>query len=256
MKGPVGLIVALLLGGLATALNWVYLENKTRQVRSVSFLGVREGAAIRPGDEVPEADLIEVRIPEMHAGKLKDFVFLYEDLETLKGFRSTKAYTGGELLRREDFRTPPPELRLARGQLLSWITVDSRSFVPELVNPGDRVTFLVPAAGARLSPAPAPVPAAPDDGDPAVAPAATPSNVEMIGPFVIAAIGSRLGSAEVSRATRGRSTNDYELGIFVKNEGTDAEPRLEPKAARLAELARRAGGQGVGVLLHPDPEAR
>ena len=70
MKGPLGVIVALLMGILATALNWFYLENKTRQVRSVSFLGVRESAEIRPGDEIEDSNLAEVRIPEMHAGKL------------------------------------------------------------------------------------------------------------------------------------------------------------------------------------------
>jgi len=256
MKGPIGLVVALLLGVLAAALNWVYLEGKTRQVRSVSFLGIREGAAIRPGDEIQDADLVEVRIPELHTGKLKDYVYFYDDRETLKGFRATRPYLGGELLRREDFRTPPPELRLAKGQLLAWLSVDSRSFVPELVNPGDRVTFIVPTATPRAALQPTPVDAGDGTGAPAAAPAPMASNVEMIGPFVIAAIGSRLGSAEVSRAARGRGMSDYELGIVVKNEGTDAEPRLEAKAARLAELSRRVGNQGIGVLLHPSTEAR
>lgn len=253
MKGPVGLIVALLLGVLGAALNWVYLESKTRQVRSVSFLGLREGAALRQGEEVQDADLVEVRIPEMHAGQLKEFVFLYDDRETLRGFRSNRAYQGGELLRREDFRTPPAKLKLGKGQLLLWITVDSRSFVPDLVNPDDRVTFLVPTA-ARAAPTPAA-----DPGDGSVPPASAPltaTGVETIGPFVVAAVGGRLGSAEVSRATRGRGTNDYELGIYVKNEGTEAEPRLESKAARLAEASRRAANQGIGVLLHPAGEAR
>lgn len=256
MKGPIGLVVAISLGVLAAALNWVYLDGKTKQVRSVSFLGIREGAAIRPGDEVADADVVEVRIPEMHAGKLKDYVFLYEDRETLKGFRATRPYQGGELLRREDFRTPPPELRLAKGQLLAWISVDSRSFVPELVNPGDRVTFIVPTNAPRAALQPIPADAGDGTAPPTAAPPAAPSSVEMIGPFVIAAIGNRLGSAEVTRAARGRGMSDYELGIVVKNDGTEAEPRLEVKAARLADASRRAGNQGIGVLLHPAAEAR
>lgn len=255
MKGPIGLIVALLLGVLATALNWVYLEGKTRQVRSVSFLGIREGVSIRPGDEIREADLVEVRIPEMHAGNLKSYVFAYDDRETLKGFRTTRAYQGGELVRHEDFRTPPPELRLEKGTMLAWVSVDSRSFVPELVNPGDRVTFLVPTTPPRAGLQPVPT----DNGDgtnPPTAAAPVAANVELVGPFVIAAVGSRLGSAQVSQAARGRGMSDYELGILVKNEGTDAAPRLEAKAAKLADLSRRAGNQGIGILLHPTAESR
>ena len=39
-----GLIFAVFLGLLGGVLNWVYLENKTRDVASISFLGVSEGA--------------------------------------------------------------------------------------------------------------------------------------------------------------------------------------------------------------------
>jgi hypothetical protein len=241
---------------LGAALNYVYLDNKTRHIETVSFIGLREEARLRPGDPLKEEDLVEVRIPESNAGNLRKFVFLWQDLETVRGIRAIRAYQGGELLRREDYRTPPPELKLAKGQLLVWVSADNRSFVPDLVNPGDRVTFTVPSSrGPTPAVRPAVVPNADDPGaDPGPAATATrvdSGNIELVGPFVIAAIGSRLGSAEVSKALQGRSVNDFELGIFVRNEGTDAEPRMEAKALRLIELTRRVGNQGVGIVLHP-----
>lgn len=252
MKGAAGIVVALLLGLLGASLNYVYLDNKTRHVKTVSFIGLRDEARLRPGDPLKEEDLEEVRIPEMHVGNLKKYVYLWQDLETVKGIRAIRPYQGGELLRREDYRTPPPELKLAKGQLLVWVPVDNRSFVPDLVNPGDKVTFTVPTL---RGPTPAVRPAAGDDpanpGESPVAPRVEAPNLELVGPFVIAAVGSRLGSSEVSKAVIGRSVNDFELGIFVKNEGTDSDPRMEAKALRLIELSRRVGNQGVGIVLHP-----
>lgn len=256
MKGAAGIAVAVMLGLLGAALNYVYLDNKTRHIETVSFIGLREEARLRPGDPLKEEDLEEVRIPSQKAGNLPKFVFLWQDLETVRGIRAIRAYQGGELLRREDYRTPPPELKLAKGQLLVWVTADNRSFVPDLVNPGDRVTFTVPSTrGPTPAVRPALAPGAEDVGaDPAAGqavPRVESGSVELVGPFVIAAIGSRLGSAEVSKALQGRSVNDFELGIFVRNEGTDADPRMEAKALRLIELTRRVGNQGVGIVLHP-----
>lgn len=261
MKGAAGIVVALLLGLLGAALNYVYLDNKTRHVKTVSFIGLRDEARIRPGDPLKEDDLVEVRIPEMHVGNLKKFVYLWPELETVKGIRAIRPYQGGELLRREDYQTPPPELKLPKGQLLVWVPVDNRSFVPDLVNPGDRVTFTVPTLRTpTLSPPPRPAATDGAEGDAAPEPAGAPlppppridvPNVELVGPFVVAAVGSRLGSSEVSKAVVGRSVSDFELGIFVKNEGTDSDPRMEAKALRLIELSRRAGNQGIGIVLHP-----
>ena len=268
MKGAAGLVVALLLGMLGAALNYVYLDNKTRQVKSVSFIGVRDDVKIRPGDQLKDTDLIEVRIPEMHVGNLKTFVYLWQDRETVQGIRAIRPYQGGELLRREDYRTPPPELKLGKGQMLVWIAVDSRAFVPDLVNPGDKVTFLLPALRGGPTPAPVNQQLKPEDpNDPTGAPAPTApgiapagpvggGGVEALGPFVIAAVGNRLGSAEVSRATIGRTVSDFELGIYVKNEGTDLAPMIEARAMRLIELSRRSGNQGIGVALHPRTEEK
>ncbi len=252
MKGAAGIVVALLLGMLGAALNYVYLDNKTRHVQTVSFIGLRDDARIRPGDPLKEDDLVKVSIPEANVGNLKKFVYLWQEVETVRGIRAIRAYQGGELLRREDYRTPPPELKLAKGQLLVWVPVDNRSFVPDLVNPGDKVTFTLPTLRTNAPAARLPVDLA-NPGDPAVsAPAAAePTNLELVGPFVIAAVGSRLGSTEVSKAVVGRSVSDFELGIYVKNEGTDSDPRMEAKALRLVELSRRVGNQGIGVLLHP-----
>ena len=52
MKGLTGLIVAGVLGLLGIALNWFYLENKAKNLQTVSFLGIKENAGIEVGDVV------------------------------------------------------------------------------------------------------------------------------------------------------------------------------------------------------------
>src|SRR5688572_547860 len=97
---------------MAVVLNWVYLQSKTRGAGAVSFLAVRSGAAIEPGDVLGEQHFTEVRIPEVNAKGLKDAVYLYKDANTVAGTRATRRYEAGDLIFRRDYRTPPAELKL------------------------------------------------------------------------------------------------------------------------------------------------
>ncbi len=63
MKGSVGLIIAASLGLVAVALNWFYLNEKTRDTDSVSFIGVDEGVTIHAGEYIKESQIVEVHIP-------------------------------------------------------------------------------------------------------------------------------------------------------------------------------------------------
>jgi hypothetical protein len=132
MKGAYGVIFAVFLGVLGGVLNWLYLENKTRDVASISFLGISEGVIIAPGQPLSGRHFVEVRIPERHAKNLQDFVYLYEDHATLEGSPATRNYEGGELVFRADHRTPPAELKLDDNEEMFWVPVDSRSFVPSI----------------------------------------------------------------------------------------------------------------------------
>lgn len=249
MKGAPGLIVALLFGGLGIALNYLYLYNKGKDVESMSFLGVSEGTAINPGDAFREDMFTEVKIPLVHAGNLKDFNYQFKDRSLISGTKATKAYKGGELVRLEDYRTPPAELKLTKGQLLIWVAVDDAGFVPDLVDPGDKVTFIVPVYKGPVGSRPAPN-VNQDDGGGATESVMMTAESETIGPFVVATIGSRLGSSEVSKANRIQSSQGHQIGIVIQNIGTDDAPKFEPRATQLLERIKRSPNLRVGVAVH------
>jgi hypothetical protein len=266
MKGVRGLALAAFLGLLAVVLNWVYLQSKTRGAGAISFLAIKSGVAIEPGETLSEQHFAEVRIPEIHARGLKDAVYLYKDASTVAGTRATRRYEAGDLVFRRDYRTPPAELKLGPNERLLWVSVDSRAFVPEMVDPGDQITFLLPrlpafpgsaiggadlddsadsAAASILNPA--------DDAGPDTQAEPTPvsEGVEMIGPFRVASLGTRLGSRQVQSATRSAASQERQVGVIVRAEGGV----LEPNAVKLLERLQRSDYRHVGVALHPRAEA-
>ena len=241
MKGAYGLIFALFLGLLGGVLNWVYLENKTRDVASVSFLGIREGATVAPGQPLTGRHFVEVRIPERHAKNLQDFVYLYEDRATLEGSPATRNYEGGELVYRADHRTPPAELKLDNNEEMFWVPVDSRSFVPSLVNPGDRITFVVPVYANRTArPTTGSLDVAED-----VAEAVAGPTIE-IGPFRVKSLGDRLGTLDVMKASRRAPTQERQIGIVVDI----TKPEEVERAKRLRDRLATGDYRNIGIILH------
>ena len=251
MKGAPGLIVALLFGGLGVALNYLYLYNKGKDVESVSFLGVREGTTVNPGDVLRPDMFTEVKIPLVHAGNLKDFNYQFKDINLVSGTKATRAYKGGELVRLEDYRTPPSELKLGKGQLLIWVPVDDASFVSELVDPGDKITFIVPVYRGPAGSRPASGINSDDPSGPAETSVMMTAETETIGPFVIATIGNRLGSSEVNKANRIQSSQGHAVGIIIQNIGTEDAPKFEPRATQLLDRIKRSPNLRVGVAVHP-----
>ncbi|MBM4004232.1 MAG: hypothetical protein FJ295_13250 [Planctomycetes bacterium] len=258
MKGAPGLVVAILLGLLGLALNFLYLRSKAAQVESLSFVGVREGVTIRVGDEFREEMFEEVRIPKSHAGNLVNYVYQYKDIPLIVRTRAAHDYREHELLSLNEARTPPPELKLSRGQLLMWVGVDSSSFVPDLLNPGDRVSFLLSAPRG-------PTPASVLDRDPAAdgpspsggvagglsSGATVDGESKRLGPFVVAAIGSRIASQDLARANQLGSSGAGVIGIYAPYTGDEDNPILEPKAMQLLEMLRKHPNMRASVLLHP-----
>ena len=238
MKGAPGLILAVFLGLVGAVLNWIYLENKTKDVDSVAFLGIKAGAVIKPGQQLRGTHFTEVKIPRRHARNLKGFVYLYEDRATLENTLSTQEYEGGELVFRSGYRTPPAELKLEPTEELFFVPVDSRKFVPALFNPGDWIEFEIPAA----TPQPNRIPIPPPLGSEAPA---IPFAAERIGPFRIKSLGDRLGSLEVMKATRRAPMQERQLGIVIDT----TKPEEVERAARLR--ARLAGGdyRNIDVIL-------
>jgi len=267
MKGIHGLIVALGLGLTGALCNWVYLNNKSKEVDVVHFVGIAPSATISRGEPISESDVMPVPIPKNAVGNLNDFAVRYEAVQSVIGRNVCRTIAGGSLLWSVDVKTPP--LQLVFGQTTGkgesrergmWIPVDTRTFVASLVMPGDLVSFIVPRAlpgvPTRAGPAaPASGAAATADaaeGDlkptpmPEASPGARPS--EIIGPFKILSLGNRLGSPDVLRAARIPQTHENVLTISVT---VDDSQRLEPKAQRLWDLLLATNFQQVGILLHP-----
>ncbi|MEQ8791016.1 MAG: hypothetical protein RIC55_32440 [Pirellulaceae bacterium] len=248
MKGSLGIIVAVFLGALALVLNWYYLYSKTRGIATVQFIGVNQPVAA--GEVLREEFFEPVPVPnDQVTNNLRNYAYLYSDRSTVANIKATRDYEKNDLVLRSDYRTPQPELNLAENERVLLISVDSRNFVPALVDPGDLVTFVIPLSDGR-----SPTPASTADGSDVREDVLLEGN-EMIGPFVVASLGSRLGSAQVMRANRGSSSQEKIVGIRVKAE-TDRLGRklLEPSAMRLLELLEKSGGRNIQIVLHPRPE--
>jgi hypothetical protein len=250
MKGSTALTVAAILGLGGAALNWYYLSVKSRDVEKIEFIGIRDGVTIHPGDRFTEDKLVPVAIPKSGAGELPHFAVLYSDRSTVIGMPAVRLLTGGELLLEQDLRTPPATMALTReNERAMWIPVDTRTFVPSLVNPGDMVSFLVGDG---------PTPATPQEQNPESSeengfsqpslPAMSPgARAELIGPFRVLSLGNRLGSADVLKASGLPQLQENVMTISVTVQGD----KLEPKAAKLWNLLRASGFRQAGVILHP-----
>lgn len=238
MKGMQGLIVAGLLGVLAVALNWIYLQGKTQDVAIVQFLGIGSPASIEPGQVIREEHLQAVPVPERHAGNLKDYVYLYEERGTVVGITATRQYDWGDLIFRHDYRTPPAELKLGSREKLIWIPVASSSFVPDLVDPGDRIEFIIPVYER--------VPASGSSGERiSVSGDRRPVRTESIGPFRVGSLGSRLASRQVARGSRLTGSQERLIGIVIDQ----TDERERDNAANLQGRILTGDYRDIGVAL-------
>jgi hypothetical protein len=238
MKGMQGLIVAGLLGVLGVALNWIYLQGKTKDVATVRFLGIKAGTPLEAGQVIREEHLQTVPVPALHAGNLKEYVYLYDERGTVVGITATRRYQAGDLLYRQDYRTPPAELKLAPGEKLIWIPVNSSGFVPELVDPGDRIEFVIPVYESQ------PLPTGVEEGMTAAS-ARRVVRTESIGPFRVGSLGSRLASRDVARGNRLSTSQERLIGIVVSQN----DQREQDNAANLQARILSGDFRDIGVAL-------
>lgn len=214
MQNSVGIIVALILGALGTILNWLYLSGKAKSLETQSFLAISSTNEIGAGTEFKPEHFMEVKIPKIHAQGLDSTAFLYEDLPTIVGTKAVKSYQAGDILLRQDVRTPPLDFELAPNETTLTITVTRISLG---IKPGDQISFFFPTS-------------APVTG--------TNSDENQIGPFKIAAIGNQIGSSEVAKAYRLQQTQSNQLTIICRMEGGKIETRAQELLKRVSENPR------------------
>jgi len=240
MKGPFGILVAAILGVAGMAVSWIYITNKTKSADTVAFIGVREGANLKKGDVIERRRLMSVLIPKSNAASLEDFALKWSGVDSLIGDYAIRDYKDGDLVLVSDQKKPVTEIPLKPEERLIWVTVDSKSFVPSHVDPGDQITFIVPTRSEG------PTPATPFSEGAAERDVPLNSH-EFIGPFTVGSLGNRLSSREVHEANKLRSDNERIVGVIVRAEGD----RLDAKAMRLLDALDRAGHRNIAVQLHP-----
>ncbi len=246
MKGVPGLLIAVGLGIVGAFCNWMYLAQMGRDLQTLDFIGIRDNVKINAGDKFTEAHFMKVSIPGNNLGNLDKVAVRYDALATVVGQAATKSYSPGEILLWHDLRTPPEldiKKLLSADERVLWIPVDTRTFVPALVNAGDNVSFIVPRVGGTF-----PTPAE----DSAAAGGKPPPMTETIGPFRILALGNRLGSPEVLRAAGLTPSQENVMAVAVRIVGGE----FDENGQKLLDTLRLTNFQQCQVILHPSPEAK
>ena len=259
MKGMQGLILAIGLGIAGAMFNWAYLNSRAPDVATEAFVGIRSDVTVERGERLLEEHLEPVLVPRQAVGNLDQFAVLYADRKTVVGMNVWRTLPGGSLLLRDDLKTPPQDLNFGETvrqgveERAVGIPVDTRTFVPALVNPGDFVSFVT--SNARIG---VPTPASAESEelnsrelsptpDPVALPRTADDGLEIIGPFKVLSLGNRLGSAEVMRAARLPQVQENVMTILVRVENG----KLEAPAAKLLKMIEATGFRPVAIMLHP-----
>lgn len=236
MKGTQGLLIAAGLGIAGAICNWFYISQQARHYQAVSFVALRSDAQLNLGDIFKQEHFTRVDVPAARVGNLREVAVQWKDLPTVVGESAKRSYHGGEILLRQDLKSAARRdlsSLLGENEAVRWVPVDPRSFVPDYVNPGDRVSFIVSGPGVSGS------------GRGTGSGRFPAAGSETVGPFEILALGSRLGRREYLKAEGGSLGQQSLIAIRVKLSGG----RLEEKATRLFDLLRRAGNRGAQVML-------
>lgn len=239
MKGLQGIAIAAALGIVGAVCNWFYIARQAEGLDKVSFVIVKPDVQLNPGDRFREEHFDRVDIPRRWVGNLEQVAVAWDDRAVPVGFTAKRSYQGGEILLQQDLRTPPRRdlsEMLAENEALRWVPVDPRGFVPEHVNPGDHVSFIVPQVTATSA----------GSVDGVTGAAAVPESTQIIGPFEVLALGTRKGRREFMDGQRSSPAQENLIGIRV----TLKDGTLDPKSQRLFEVLRLTENRGVQVMLH------
>ena len=173
---------------------------------------------------------------------MSELAYLWNDRNLVIGRKATRTMggRGTELVLDKDLETPTTQdinEQIAENERVMWLPVDSRTFLPQHVDPGDQVSFRIPELGSG-----------PNSSRP------TTGGGQIIGPFRILALGNRKGRRDVRQAAGLASGAENVIAVAVKVENPDG--KLEPQAETLAGILAGNNFQGVQVLLHRRDKAK
>lgn len=240
MRGTIGLVVAVGLGVLGAVMNFIYLSQQALKMEKVSFVAIDSSARLNLGDKFKDSQLTKVDIPENNLGNLNLVAVEWKDRATVVGMKATRAYRGGEILLWQDLKSPPFRSlseQLGKDELARTVPVDARSFVPELLIPGDLISFVVPKVATVA-----------DAKGNSQTPAFDSTSTTVIGPFQVISLGARMGSTDVMKANNQPTGQQHLLSIRVRR---DKDGRLEPQAELLFQYLASTNNSPLQVVIHP-----
>ena len=246
MKGAQGIMIAVAMGVVGFVCNWLYLEREASRVELVSFVGVSQPADVKRGDVIQSDDLVPISMPKSHESQLAQVAVLWDQRDLVIGQKAARdlAVSGAaELVMHRDLTTPAikdiNEL-IADNERVMWLPVDSRTFNPQHVDPGDQVSFRIPEFGKGAS-----------RSQP------TEAGGKILGPFRILALGNRKGRRAVRRPGLGRRERDRRRREGRKSRwqtrAQGRNPGRDPGGQQLPGCpgAAPSPGQGQTLGLHP-----
>ncbi len=240
MRGIGGIIVATGFGLIGAMLNFFYLSQQAARMEKVSFVAIDVSAQLNLGDRFKESHFTQVDIPRNNLGNLETVAVLWKDRASIIDMRATRAYRGGELVLQQDLRTPPEKVlsqRLGPNELARTVPVDSRSFVPELLEPGDLVSFIVSQ-----------LPGTAQRPGSSTQPGVTSTSTQVIGPFQVLSLGARMGDADVRRANNLPRGQEHLISVRVRRQ---EDGRLEQQAELLFQHLSSSNNASLQVVVHP-----
>ena len=236
MKGAQGIMIAVALAAVGFVCNWLYLDGQASGDQMVEFVGVTKDARVNGGDVFQAEHLTRIPVPRKYQGQLAELAYVWKDRNLVIGRKATRTMggQGTELVMDKDLETPTAQdinEQIAENERVMWLPVDSRTFLPQHVDPGDQVSFRIPEFGTGAGSS-----------------RPTAGGGQIIGPFRILALGNRKGRREVRRAAGLASGAENVIAIAVKVENPGG--KLEARAETLAGILSLNNFQGVQVLLH------
>src|SRR5438128_10852911 len=107
-SSKIALFVAAALGLVGAAVNWIYLDTKSKQFEKIEFLSTAPGATILPGDRFTEDKLAPLAIPKDNVRReLYLQAIKWADRRTVIGMTAVYPFESGKIILRQDLKTPP-----------------------------------------------------------------------------------------------------------------------------------------------------
>jgi hypothetical protein len=219
------------LGIVAGILNYSATTSKL-----VPLVCVGMSQPLKSGEMFQDTNLIPISI-RGDVGQLREVVIPWDERAVLLGRNTPRDLAKGDVVLWRDATPQRREIVPGRDEVLIHVALNSITMVPDFIRVDQQVGFLLRPRDESSQPS--------NDGDTSTA---TRHKAELLGPFTVKAIGTRL---EDSPSEKDAGGDPRVLTIPVKRLAESNQ--VEDKADRLEAALHNSGSEMVvGVVLFPD----